>query len=81
MACNIYTQYTSDGTCHLARRSTPQGCKPSGLAEPVLVRLYREDAELLAQLRERLGNLYNGNEIIRNAVASRRSVYIELLKS
>jgi hypothetical protein len=80
MASKTYTQHTVDGRSHLARRSTPQGRHGSGLGKPVLVRLYEEDLALLSQMEKALGQLFNLNQIIRDAVASKRSVYTELLK-
>lgn len=80
MSSSIYTQHHADGTSRLVRRSTPQGRKPSGLSKPQLVRLYEVDREKLDALKERLGYLYNENEIIRSAVHKYvESIYIELL--
>lgn len=80
MATNIYLQHTSAGGKHLARRSVKQGRKPSGLSKPELVRLYEADEPTFAALKEKLGCLYNRNEIIRDAVHNALSVYTELLK-
>jgi len=82
MAANYYRQHTADGKSHIARRSKKQGRRPSGLAPAQLVRLYSDDKIKLAQIAEKLGYLYNENEIIRSAVrAHLNSVYTELLNT
>ena len=82
MSSNYYRQHTLGGGSHIAKRAIKQGRKPTGLAAAQLVRLYAEDKEKLAQVAERLGYLYNENEIIRSAVhAHLNSVYTELLKT
>ena len=81
MASKTYKQYYADGTSKLLRRSTKQGRKPSGLGRPKLIRLYAEDEEKLKVLKEKLGYLFNENEIVREAVHKIvNSVYTELLK-
>ena len=79
MSANVYVQHTADGRSHMARRSVRQGRRPSGLGKPVLVRLYAEDEQIQDRLQERLGRFYNRNQIIRDAVAAKRSIYTELL--
>lgn len=82
MASNSYIQYYSDGTKKKLRRSTKQGRKTSGLGKPKLIRLYAEDEEKMKLLKEKLGYLFNENEIVREAVHKIvNSVYTELLKS
>lgn len=82
MASKTYIQYYSDGTQKKLRRRIKQGRKPSGLGRPKLVRLYLEDEEKMELLKEKLGYLYNENELIRQAVHKiMNSVYTELLKT
>jgi hypothetical protein len=81
MASNLYTQARADGTSQITRRSQKQGRKSSGLADPKLYRLFAEDVEILKLLEIKLGEYYNENEIVRNAVhRAVESVYTELLK-
>lgn len=80
MANNIYTQHYADGSSALKRRRDKQGRKPSGLAKPRLYRLRQDDVGLLDALKNRLGYLYNENEIVRDAVHRGLSVYTELVK-
>lgn len=66
MASKTYIQYYSDGTQKKLRRRIKQGRKPSGLGRPKLVRLYLEDEEKMELLKEKLGYLYNENELGRS---------------
>jgi hypothetical protein len=81
MASNLYIQHTADGGSYLARRSVKQGRKPSGLSKPELFRLYEDDRTALDELKSRLGDLFNKNDFVRNAVhgALRNCVYTELV--
>ena len=82
MASNSYIQYYSDGSQKRLRRRIKQGRKPSGLGKPKLIRLYAEDEEKMKVLKEKLGYLYNENELVRQAVHQIvYSVYTELLKT
>ena len=80
MASNTYIQHTVGGKSHLAKRSVKQGRKPSGLGKPILIRLYEEDEIIFSQMENVMGEYFNLNQTVREAVASQRSVYIELLK-
>ena len=63
------------------RRSVKQGRKPSGLGKPTLYRLFAEDEEILKLLEIKLGDYYNKNEIVRDAVHKAvQSIYTESLK-
>lgn len=82
MASNSYIQYYSDGTQKRLSRRIKQGRKPSGLGKPKLIRLYVEDEEKMKVLKEKLGYLYNENELVREAVHKIvNSVYTKLVKS
>ena len=64
------------------RRSARQGRNPSGLGKPKLVRLYESDEDVLRKAKDKLGYLYNENELIRSAVNYYlKSVYIELINT
>lgn len=80
MASKNYTQYYADGSNKKLMRRIKQGRKPSGLGKPKLVRLYAEDEEKMKILKEKLGYLYNENELVRDAVHKIiNSVYTELV--
>jgi len=80
MASKTYKQYYVDGSSKILTRSTKQGRKPSGLGRPKLIRLYAEDEEKMKVLKEKLGYLFNENEIVRQAVHQIiNSVYTELV--
>ena len=82
MASKVYKQYYADGSSQLLRRITKQGRKPSGLGKPKLIRLYAEDEEKMKVLKEKLGYLFNENEIVRDAVHKIiNSIYTELVKT
>jgi len=82
MASRTYKQYYADGSSQLLRRRVKQGRKPSGLGKPKLIRLYAEDEEKMNLLKEKLGYLFNENEIVREAVhLIVNSVYTELLNT
>lgn len=82
MASKTYKQYYADGTIKLLRRSIKQGRKPGGLGKPKLIRLYAEDEEKMKVIKEKLGYLFNENEIVRQAVHKIiNSVYTELVKT
>jgi len=82
MASKTYKQYYVDGTSKILIRSTKQGRKPSGLGKPKLIRLYAEDEEKMKVLKEKLGYLFNENEIVRDAVHKIiNSIYTELVKT
>ena len=81
MASNVYRRTTADGKTTAYSRKGTQGRKPSGLGNPELYRLYAEDEKKLLILKEKLGNYYNKNEIVREAVRlALETVYIELVK-
>ena len=81
MASNLYIQHTAGGK-YLARRTTKQGRKPTGLGKPKGVRLRQTTEARLSAVKDRLGYLYNENELIRNAVDFYlNSVYTELLNT
>jgi hypothetical protein len=81
MASNIYTRATVDGKVTAYSRKGSQGRKPSGLGKPKLYRLFAKDEEILRLLEIRLGEYYNENEIVREAVHKAvESIYTELLK-
>lgn len=81
MASNIYTRKTVDGKVTAYSRKGSQGRKPSGLGKPELYRLFAKDEEILKLLKIKLGNYYNKNEIVRNAVhRAIESIYTELVK-
>lgn len=81
MATLTYIQAHADGTRITMRRSVPQGRKPSGLGRPKLYRLFAEDVEILAIMEEKLGCMYNENEIVRTAVHTAiETIYTEFLK-
>lgn len=65
-------------------RKVKQGRKPSGLAKPQLVRLYADDVAELKRRADLMGEYWNENEFIRQAVRKAiedsRSIYTELLK-
>jgi len=82
MASNYFVQQTADGKKTFTKRSAKQGRRPSGLAKPRLVRLYEVDEQKLTKISERLGYLFNANEIIRLAVHNQiNSVYTELVNT
>lgn len=82
MASNIYDRITVDGkTTRYSRRGT-QGRKSSGLGKPKLYRLFASDEEILKQLESKMGEYYNENEIVRQAVHKAvESIYTELVKT
>jgi hypothetical protein len=67
MASKTYLQHYADGSEKWFTRKK-QGRKPSGLGILKKYRLYAEDEIKLMELKQSLGNYYNENEIIRNAV-------------
>ena len=77
MATNIYTQYTSDGKRHLARRAVKQGRKPQGLTR-WNGRLKKESLAALKAEAARLHPYVTVNDLVRIAVD--RYVHTELLK-
>ena len=82
MASKVYRQYYSDGSSQLLRRKTKQGRNPIGLGKPKLIRLYAEDEEKMKVIKEKLGYLFNENEIVRDAVHKIIiSIYTELVKT
>jgi len=82
MASNKYSRKTVDGKTTWYSREGSQGRKPSGLGKPKLYRLFASDEEILKLLEIKLGDYYNENEIVRDAVHKAvESVYTELLKS
>ena len=83
MAANIYTRTTADGETRKYNRSGTQGRKPSGLSKPFLIRIYSADVERMTLLAANLGEYWNQNDFVREAVRLRldelsNSVYTEL---
>ena len=82
MAPNIYQRRTADSKITWYTRKGTQGRKPSGLGKPKLYRLFESDEEILKLLEIKLGDYYNENEIVRNAVHKAvESIYTELVKT
>ena len=81
MASKTYVQRYADGTSKEFKRKK-QGRKSSGLGKLEKYRLYEEDNRRLEILKNKLGYLYNKNEIVRIAVKIYldNSVGTELLK-
>ena len=81
MSSKTYLQHYADGSAKWFTRKK-QGRKPSGLGKLKKYRLYADDEIRLIELKEKLGQYYNENEIIRNAVRLYlNSVGTELVKS
>lgn len=81
MASRIGTYQTVDGkTVTFLRKK--QGRKPSGLAKPINVRLLQEDMNMIRILECKMGEYWNTNEFIRDAIHQKlsNSVYTELVK-
>lgn len=85
MAAKVYMQHYVNGSSKLRRRVVKQGRKASGLAKPQIVRLFDGDKTKLHKRAELMGEYWNENEFIRQAVhkaiENTRSVYIELLNT
>jgi len=81
MSSKTYIQHYVNGTTKKFKRKK-QGRIPSGLGKPEKYRLYEEDNRRLENLKNKLGYLYNKNEIVRIAVKLYldNSVPPELLK-
>ena len=81
MASNTYTRTTVNNKTSSYTRKGTQGRKPSGLGKPKLYRLKNETVEKLVVIAEKLGQYYNENEIIREAVEKHVDcIYTELVK-
>ena len=85
MAALVFRQYYANRTSDLRRRVKPQGRKPSGLAKPQLVRLYNDDKHELERRAAMMGEYWNENEFIRQAVhkaiEETKSIYTEFAKT
>jgi hypothetical protein len=81
MASKTYKQNYVDGSSKWFTRKR-QGRKPSGLGKLKKYRLYANDEDKLMELKASLGQYYNENEIVRNAVHLylNNSVGTELVK-
>lgn len=81
MSANVFTRHTITGDVKL-RRLVKQGRKPSGLAAPRLYRLRQDSVDRFARMAEMMGEYWNENEFVRDAVARAvESVYTELVKT